>query len=58
MARGREAAAAMAERLTRASAYRIAHPRLVVIDNSGPLAEAGERLTALRIAAAAGTPQA
>ena len=57
LARGREAPAAMSERLMRASAYQIAHPDLVVIDNSGPLAEAGERLTALLIAAAAGTPR-
>ncbi len=50
VARGRESAAAIGERLKRGAAFQIAHPDLVTIDNSGPLQDAGERLTALLIA--------
>ena len=44
--RGREDRAAIDERLARASAVVVDDPRLVVIDNSGPLPAAGERLVA------------
>ena len=50
VARGRESATIIEERLTRGSAFQIAHPDLVTIDNSGPLQDAGERLAALLIA--------
>lgn len=46
-ARGRESAAEIDERLARAAAFAPHHPRLVSIDNSGPIAEAGDRLAAL-----------
>ncbi len=39
--RGRESAAEIEERLSRAAAFRVAHPALVHIDNSGPLEHAG-----------------
>jgi ribose 1,5-bisphosphokinase len=45
-ARGREDRAAIDARLARASAYAVDDPRLVMIDNSGPLPAAGERLVA------------
>lgn len=47
VARGREPAPVIAERLARGSAFRIAHPSLAVIDNSGPLEAAGERFLQL-----------
>ncbi len=46
-ARGREAPAAIAERLSRARLEAPRHERLVTLDNSGPLADAGERLVEL-----------
>jgi ribose 1,5-bisphosphokinase len=45
-ARGREDRAAIHARLVRAAALVVDDPRLVVIDNSGPLSAAGERLVA------------
>jgi ribose 1,5-bisphosphokinase len=51
LARGRETAEAIAERLSRATSAP-AHPALVTIDNSGPIDQAGERLVALLAAAA------
>jgi ribose 1,5-bisphosphokinase len=52
-ARGREDRAAIDARLARASAVAVDDPRLVAIDNSGPLAAAGERLVAAIASAAA-----
>lgn len=46
-ARGRETAAEIEARLVRAAAFTIDHPRLVRLDNSGPVAEAGDRLVSL-----------
>ncbi len=46
-ARGRETEDDIAERLRRAAAFDVRHPALVVIDNNGPLEEAGDRLVAL-----------
>ena len=43
-ARGRETPAQVAERLGRGERLAVEHPRLVRIDNSGPLSVAGERL--------------
>ena len=43
-ARGREDDAGIGARLARAAAVAVDDPRLVVIDNSGPLPAAGERL--------------
>jgi ribose 1,5-bisphosphokinase len=45
--RGRETATEIEERLARAAAFTVDHPRLVVIDNTGPLEEAGDRLVAM-----------
>lgn len=46
--RGRENSQEIDKRLARARAFpRIHHPRLVSLDNSGPLAEAGQRLLQL-----------
>jgi ribose 1,5-bisphosphokinase len=45
-ARGREDHAAIDARLARAGAHAVDDPRLVMIDNSGTLAAAGERLVA------------
>lgn len=45
--RGRETAAEIEERLARAAAFRVDHPRLVSLDNSGPVEAAGEALAAL-----------
>lgn len=45
--RGRETAAEIEERLSGAAAFRVDHPRLVTIDNSGALEEAGARLVGL-----------
>lgn len=44
IARGREDAESVAERLQRGAAYDAAGPGVLVIDNSGPLPEAGSRL--------------
>jgi ribose 1,5-bisphosphokinase len=46
-ARGREDAAAIAERLRRGAAFAPAHPALVTIDNDGPLEEAATAFVAL-----------
>jgi ribose 1,5-bisphosphokinase len=46
LARGRETAQQISERLDRAPAPPT-HPALVTIDNSGPIEQAGERLVAL-----------
>jgi len=43
IARGRESQAEIAERLERARAFTLHHPRLVEIDNSGPLEQSGAR---------------
>lgn len=53
-ARGRESAAAIAERLGRGKAFAVSHAALVTIDNSGPIERAGEQLTELLIVAAKG----
>lgn len=45
--RGRETAEEITERLSRAAAFKVEHPRLVSIDNSGHLEDAGDRLTDL-----------
>ena len=45
--RGRESEEAIAERLRRNPAPALSHPRLVTLDNSGPIEVAGERLMAL-----------
>ncbi len=52
LARGRETAEAISERLGRTTAAP-AHPAMVAIDNSGPIEQAGERLVALLSSAAA-----
>lgn len=52
--RGREGRAAIERRLRRARKFAPHHPRLVVIDNSGPLARAGERFCRLLGAQAPG----
>jgi ribose 1,5-bisphosphokinase len=54
--RGREDRAAIDARLARASAVVVDDPRLVVIDNSGPLPAAGERLVAAIESLAAQAP--
>lgn len=46
-ARGREGADDIERRVARAAAFAPAHPNLVVIDNTGPVARAGEALAAL-----------
>ena len=51
-ARGREQGAALQERMQRERAP-IDHPRLVTLDNSGPLEHAGQRLVDLLISLAA-----
>jgi ribose 1,5-bisphosphokinase len=45
--RGRESEAAIAERLRRNPAPALSHPRLVTLDNSGPVEYAGERFVGL-----------
>jgi ribose 1,5-bisphosphokinase len=45
--RGRESLAGVEKRLARAAAFAIDHPRLIPIDNSGPLTQAGDRLVSL-----------
>lgn len=45
-ARGRESAQQIGERLLRAAAFEVVHPRLFTLENDGSLAEAGERLLA------------
>jgi ribose 1,5-bisphosphokinase len=45
--RGREDAADIGQRLNRATEFAVDDPRLVTIDNSGPLEEAGSRLLSL-----------
>lgn len=45
--RGRETPEQIEERLAGAAAFRVDHPQLVTIDNSGALDDAGERLVAL-----------
>ena len=42
--RARDGDGAMSQRLERGAALRIDHPALVTIDNSGTIAQAGERL--------------
>jgi ribose 1,5-bisphosphokinase len=49
--RGREPDAAIAERLARAAALAVDEPALTVIDNAGPLDQAGRALLALLMAA-------
>ncbi len=53
LARGREGAAEIDQRVARAAQIAATHPALVEIDNSGPLPVAGDRLLRL-LAAAAG----
>jgi ribose 1,5-bisphosphokinase len=53
IARCRDDAAAVERRLARARRYRPRHPALVTIENSGPLAEAGEAFARLLRRAAA-----
>ncbi|BET68662.1 phosphonate metabolism protein/1,5-bisphosphokinase (PRPP-forming) PhnN [Opitutales bacterium ASA1] len=43
-ARGRESAAEIRDRITRASAFTVEHPRVLRLANNGPLSEAGGRL--------------
>jgi ribose 1,5-bisphosphokinase len=45
--RGRESEAAIADRLRRNPAPALSHPALITLDNSGAVAEAGDRLVAL-----------
>ncbi|MCA1939821.1 MAG: phosphonate metabolism protein/1,5-bisphosphokinase (PRPP-forming) PhnN [Caenispirillum bisanense] len=47
VARGRETAAEIEERLARAAAFTVEHPNRVTLDNSAAPAEGGARLTAL-----------
>jgi ribose 1,5-bisphosphokinase len=46
-ARGRDNGDAVRHRLERGTALRIDHPALVTIDNSGPVAQAGDRFVAM-----------
>jgi len=57
MDRGRDSESSVAERLGRAEAHAIDDPAVTVIDNSGPLDQAGRRLVELlgRLAASAQT---
>ncbi|QXP85097.1 phosphonate metabolism protein/1,5-bisphosphokinase (PRPP-forming) PhnN [Methylococcus sp. Mc7] len=56
-ARGRESAEEITERLERAKAFgSLSHPRLLRVDNSATIEEAGERLVALLTGACAEAP--
>ncbi|QGY39198.1 phosphonate metabolism protein/1,5-bisphosphokinase (PRPP-forming) PhnN [Pseudodesulfovibrio cashew] len=47
LARGRETPVEIERRLARGERYPVSHPRLERVDNSGDLADAGERLAAI-----------